>query len=1218
MSSTHDERAERPASSADWSSLFEKLPQCIGIYSALRDEQRRIVDFQVECLNDAARRSHDVPRAAQGGQRLSDVVPSHRESGLFDAFRRVVETGEPFADEWFECSDDRHAQPHTRLFHVHAQRHGDGVVATWRDVTRAADELRHDEHWFRDMADTAPAMLWVTDEQHRCTFLNRGWFEFTGQSETEGRGFGWMNAIHPDDRERATKYSINAGERQASFQIDYRLRRADGQYRWTIDAARPRFGPDGEFRGYVGCVIDIHERKESEEAVRAAYALIEGITSGTEDLIASQDADYRYTFFNEAYRREFRRLWGRELSVGMSMLEALAAWPDEMRKAQGLWSRALGGESFGITTEFGPTSQDVQTYDLRFNPVRNQEGRIVGAAHILRNITDQVRLQRAIEEREANIRSALEAVASEQNLLRTILDQLPVGVMVTDRGGKTLVLNRALAEMKGDHLQLDTIEGYAKYATWWDDSGEQLEVEDWPIVRALRTGQPQASREVHVLRSNGSRGVMRVSAAPLISSEGEIAGAVAMAEDVTARRESEQSLRESEERFRHTFENAAVGIALVDIDGTWLRLNSRYCEIVGYDHDELLARTFQDITHPDDLGADLAKFESMMRGEISSYQMEKRYIHKDGRDVWILLTKALQRDENGEPHYCISVVQDIGARKRAEEALQKSEARSRLAQQVGGVGTFEWDIRRNVNVWSPELEVLYGIEPGSFKGTYEAWADLVHPEDLERAEADVLKSLESGELESEWRVKWGRGDVRWLASRGWIEHDAKGNPIRMIGVNVDITHRKRQEERLKTVMAELNHRVKNTLAVIQAIATQTMRQAENLRTFKASFEQRLQSIAMAHALLTKTDWKGVSLDEIVSSEIGLRDMPSNRFSISGPPMTLSPNKALAMHLVIHELTTNAYKYGGLSQDSGRVDVAWRVDDEQSLLHLDWKEESPGPVREPERTGYGSRLIRQVVDYELGGTIDREFGERGFRCRIQVPLSERGMVVRAYSPQDRPSGDVKARVLVVEDTLALAMTMCDELEADGYAIMGPAATLAEGEALVESAAFDLAVLDVDLHGAKSYAIARRLRERSIPFVLLTGYSASDLPEDLQDSWLLSKPVSMNDLKAFLSAHREQEDLDVDLVEPKQACMETDEVVAPNGSNDKEAATIRSMIHDVNNMLAIVGFRMRDLKRQGADADTVEAIDKEFCDLQRQLKALFAAVRQQEAMSSTSTE
>ena len=152
---------------------------------------------------------------------------------------------------------------------------------------------------------------------------------------------------------------------------------------------------------------------------------------------------------------------------------------------------------------------------------------------------------------------------------------------------------------------------------------------------------------------------------------------VSLFDDVTEQKQAEQALKESEARFRGTFDNAAVGIAHVDFDGSWLRVNDRLCEIVGYDRDELLGHTFQEITHPDEVQSDLEQFGPLMRGEITSYSMEKRYLHKTGHIIWINLTTALQRDAAGQPLYCISVVEDISRRKHAEQTLHESEVRIR-------------------------------------------------------------------------------------------------------------------------------------------------------------------------------------------------------------------------------------------------------------------------------------------------------------------------------------------------------------------------------------------------------------------------------------------------------------------------------------------------------------------------------------------------------------
>jgi PAS domain S-box-containing protein len=261
----------------------------------------------------------------------------------------------------------------------------------------------------------------------------------------------------------------------------------------------------------------------------------------------------------------------------------------------------------------------------------------------------------------------------------------------------------------------------------------------------------------------------------------------------------EQALRQSEELYRSTFELAAVGVAHVSPEGKWLRVNKKLCDIVGYSEPELLNLSFHDITHSGDLVPEIAQWEKVRNGTLDTYSMEKRYIRKDGSYVWVNRTVSGVRDASGKLQHFISVVEDISARKSAESALRESEERLQLAQQVANVGTFEWNIKTGVNRWTPELERLYGLPPGGFKGTQDAWERLVHPEDREEVVRAVERTLKDkkGAFEAQWRVTSPDGSVRWLLGRAYVVRDQAGTPARFIGVNVDITERKRMEEKLR-------------------------------------------------------------------------------------------------------------------------------------------------------------------------------------------------------------------------------------------------------------------------------------------------------------------------------------------------------------------------------------------------------------------------------------
>ena len=257
----------------------------------------------------------------------------------------------------------------------------------------------------------------------------------------------------------------------------------------------------------------------------------------------------------------------------------------------------------------------------------------------------------------------------------------------------------------------------------------------------------------------------------------------------------EKALRESEELYRSTFDLAAVGIAHVSPNGRWLRVNDKLCKIVGYSQEELLKIKFQDITHPDDLPADLVETEKLRTGALKTFSMEKRYIRKDGSLVWIHLTVSCARDESGELKHFISVIEDITARRRAEEALRESQAQLALALESSRTAMFDWDVIQRRGKWNEQLAAIYDFHPRDENITAEEWRSLFHPEDVERLageNAGILKKKD--DFQFEFRTNPIRGELKLILSHGRIVRDATGKAIRMIGTHTDITAQKQSEK----------------------------------------------------------------------------------------------------------------------------------------------------------------------------------------------------------------------------------------------------------------------------------------------------------------------------------------------------------------------------------------------------------------------------------------
>ncbi len=298
----------------------------------------------------------------------------------------------------------------------------------------------------------------------------------------------------------------------------------------------------------------------------------------------------------------------------------------------------------------------------------------------------------------------------------------------------------------------------------------------------------------------------------------EIASVRRLLDEAADRRDqAEAAQRESERRFRATFEQAAVGIALLDPDGRWLRVNQKLCDIVGYGNQELLGKTFQDITHPDDLHTDLAYVRQILAGEIETYSMEKRYLRQDGSLIWINLTVALARRPDGRPDYFISVIEDIQKRKEAEAELQASEASLKEAQRLAGLGNWSWDLREDRHVWSEEIYRIYGRAPDLPPAVYPEVSAYFTAESWRRLSDAVTAAFTRGiAYECDAEVVRPDGTRRWVTARGESTRDADGAVVGLHGTVQDITERKQAAEALRELNASLEQRVEQRTAELLA------------------------------------------------------------------------------------------------------------------------------------------------------------------------------------------------------------------------------------------------------------------------------------------------------------------------------------------------------------------------------------------------------------------
>ncbi|WP_201860381.1 sensor histidine kinase [Microvirga soli] len=326
-----------------------------------------------------------------------------------------------------------------------------------------------------------------------------------------------------------------------------------------------------------------------------------------------------------------------------------------------------------------------------------------------------------------------------------------------------------------------------------------------------------------------------------------------------------------------------------------------------------------------------------------------------------------------------------------QQALQLSEERARLALEAGHMGTWWYDPDKNVGGMSHQASSMIGMSQAATTMNPKAWRDILHPEDMERVVERWRSAIRNrGDYEDEYRIRNKSGNIRWISSKGRVFFDIQKRPVYFVGIFQDITEQKQAEEQQRFFLDELNHRVKNTLATVQSIASQTLRTTESSAQFKEAFEGRLLALSKTHNLLTRKSWREAELRDVAEQELApYRKAGDARVVLDGPDVRLPARYAINLGLVLHELVTNAAKYGALSTNAGHLEVAWSViesDDRAKQLRIHWSESGGPPVAPPKRQGFGSRLIRRSIEGELGGYMVLNFAESGVAYDISVPLS----------------------------------------------------------------------------------------------------------------------------------------------------------------------------------------------------------------------------------------
>jgi PAS domain S-box-containing protein len=704
------------------------------------------------------------------------------------------------------------------------------------------------------------------------------------------------------------------------------------------------------------------KRQAAEDSLRESEHQLQLITNSAPAGIVHCDTQLRYKFVNRTYAE--RHGLTPEQAVGKRISEVIDK--NSWATLEPHFRECLAGKRVEFDVEVPDQAGEPQFMHVCFEP-EWRDGEVVGLVGASINITGLKRAEAALRDSERQ--------------LRLVTDNAPVGILHCDAQLRYKFINRYHAERLMKRLGHTSAQVIGK--RFPEVVGDRAFAVIEPYVRECLAGhgvefELELPDEVDEPRSLHCRLEPEWS-------EGKVIGLVSAGSDITTLKRAEAALRESEATFRTMFDLSSVGkIEVEPGSGQFLRANAAMCKFVDYSEAELVGRSVYDITHPDDLALDHELCRRLDAGE-SEFDVEKRYLRKDGKAVWARTTMNVIRDDFGRPLRHMAVIQDIDAGKQAEEDLKASKDRLQLALDAAQLGSWQYDPRQHVVSGDTRCQEIFDFV--EHEAPVEEVLKRVHADDAQRVRAALEASLDPFDQKrsaTEFRV-WRRdGAMRWVETLGRARFEGPGRrAVSMAGTVQDITERKEREEKEHLLMREINHRAKNMLSVVDAIAHQTaIRSPED---FIERFSERIQALSANQDLLIRNEWNGVDINDLVHAQLAhFADLIGSRIKVEGPKLRLRAASAQAIGLALHELATNAGKYGALSTDAGRVDIWWGA--VGGTLTISWAERGGPPVCQPKRRGFGTIVMESMAERSVDGTVDLNYPSAGLTWRLTCPAA----------------------------------------------------------------------------------------------------------------------------------------------------------------------------------------------------------------------------------------
>nr|WP_083887050.1 PAS domain S-box protein [Nodosilinea nodulosa] len=1110
---------------------------CFGLFSALRDEAGQIVDFRIDYLNGAACDSNQMPREAQIGRGLCEVLPAHRETGLFDDYCRLVETGEPLIKDSLIYDDTYGDRRLVRAFDIRATRLNDGFVASWRDVTerrqteldlqRALAALQASQQQRRDLAEAMPQIVWTADAAGTVNYWNREWYDYTGLEEAESSGQTCVQALHPDERQPIFDRWSQAIANGESFEIEHRILSRGGEYRWFIDRAVPTKTSQGQITGWIGTMTDIDCQKQTEIALQQQQNRLN---------LAMKAAnmgswDWNIQTGEVHWSANLEHLFGMATGGFDGRFETVKAMihPDDLPRVEQAIDRAVyERDDYNIEFRFIKPDGTVR-WALGVGKVfYDATGTPLMMAGVDRDISERKAVEAALRLSEERYRTLFESMHEGFCVVEMLFDEhdtptdyrfVEVNSVFEQQTGLVNAVGQTARQLLPD-LEPHWFEIYGRVAL----TGEPARFENgsdvmrrWFEVSAFRIGPP-AGRTVAILFK-----------------------------EISERKQAERRLQESEARFRTLADNIAPLAWMANETGWIFWYNQRWFDYTGTTLDAMQGDGWRAVHHPDHVDRVVEKINRCFQtGEVWEDTFPLR--GRDGEYRWFLSRAIPVRDGQGNVSRWFGTNTDITDRQLAENALRQSEERYRYL--IESIPQLVWTAISDGTLLdvSERWVAFTGLTLDRARAA--GWEQIVHPDDLAEMVQRWGEAVSLGtNYQAEGRMRRADGAYLWHLHQAIPQRDGQGHIVKWFGTATDIEAQKQlehdrdrllQQEQAARQAAERANRIKDEFL---AVLSHELRSPLNpILGWAKLLQMRPMDAAKTAAALATIERNAKLQAQLIDDLLDVAKILRGKLSLTMTAVNLAtvveaavdtvraaalaklialnavlPNvgqvsgDAARLQQVVWNLLTNAIKFSPaqadveirLAQVDGSAEIT--VSDRGKGINPDFlpyifesfRQEDGSTTRNYGGLGLGLAIVRELVEAHAGTVTAESPGEQlGATFTVRLPLLTSAPATTSSDEVPAPALDLTGiRVLAVDDdpdSRELLNMILTQYGAEVLAVTSAAAVLEN----LASFQPDVLVSDIGMPSVDGYSLLRQIRALppaqggQTPAVALTAYAREE--------------------------------------------------------------------------------------------------------------------------------